>query len=89
VARRHKHQGGEGVRAGEGRCSCSWRRGGLRGGHRRPKGALVVREDHGGEEGSTLVDDDHRRERLTMLGKEAEAAVIFGDSDGGFRRRRG
>jgi hypothetical protein len=36
-----------------------------------------------------LVDDDHRRERLTMLGKEAEAAVIFGDSDGGFRRRRG
>jgi hypothetical protein len=33
-----------------------------------------------------LVDDDDRRERLTVWGKEAVAAVIIGDI---FRCRRG
>jgi hypothetical protein len=53
------------------------------------RGLLQYGRTMGSEEGSTLVDDDDQRERLTVWGKEATTAPIFGDSDCGFRRRHG
>jgi hypothetical protein len=49
-------------------------------------GILQYGRTMGSEEGSTLVDDDDWRERLTVWGKEAVVAVIISDS---FRRRHG
>jgi hypothetical protein len=50
------------------------------------RGLLQYGRTKGSEEGSTLVDDDDWRERLTVWGKEAVVAVIISDS---FRRRHG
>jgi hypothetical protein len=44
------------------------------------RGLLQYGRTKGSEEGSTLVDDDDWRERLTVRGKEAAAVAISGDS---------